>query len=83
MKTDHSVTRWLALVALVICNLQAPNVFAQGTTAFTYQGQLLDGGTYANGTYTMIFSLYDAVTSGNQIGSAITNSPTLANGFSP
>src|SRR3989442_6969414 len=54
---------------------------AQGTTAFTYQGQLRDGGTNANGTYTMIFKLYDAATVGNQIGTAITNSPALANGL--
>ena len=54
---------------------------AQGTTAFTYQGQLHDGGTNANGAYTMIFKLYDAVTSGNQIGSTITTNPTLANGL--
>ena len=54
---------------------------AQGTTAFTYQGQLHDNGTNANGTYTMMFKLYDAVTSGNQIGSTITTSPTLANGL--
>ena len=56
-------------------------VAAQGTTAFTYQGQLRDGGTNANGAYTMIFKLYDAVTIGNQVGTAITNSPTLANGL--
>jgi len=56
-------------------------VAAQGTTAFTYQGQLRDGGTNANGTYVMQFKLYDAVTSGNQIGSIITASPTLANGL--
>ena len=54
---------------------------AQGTTAFTYQGQLHDGGTNANGAYTMMFKLYDAVTSGNQIGSTITTNPTLANGL--
>lgn len=54
---------------------------AQGTTAFTYQGQLHDNGTNANGTYTMIFALYDSVSSGSQIGSAITNSPTIANGL--
>jgi hypothetical protein len=54
---------------------------AQGTTAFTYQGQLHDNGTNANGSYTMIFALYDAVTNGDQIGSTITNSPTLANGL--
>jgi len=56
-------------------------VAAQGTTAFTYQGQLRDGGTNANGSYMMVFALYDAVTNGNQIGTAITNSLTLANGL--
>ena len=54
---------------------------AQGTTAFTYQGQLRDGGTNAYGAYTMIFKLYDASTNGNQVGVAITNSPTLFNGL--
>ena len=54
---------------------------AQGTTAFTYQGQLHDGGTNANGTYMMVFELYDSASSGNQIGSAITTSPALANGL--
>jgi hypothetical protein len=65
------LTMWLA----------APQSHAQGTTAFTYQGQLHDGGTNANGAYTMIFKLYDASTIGNQIGSTITTSPTLANGL--
>src|SRR6266567_3518778 len=54
---------------------------AQGTTAFTYQGQLHDGGTNANGTYSMTFKLYDAVSGGIQIGGDITTSPTLANGL--
>jgi hypothetical protein len=57
------------------------HVAAQGTTAFTYQGQLRDYGTNANGAYTMIFRLYDANTNGNQIGVSITNSPTLFNGL--
>ena len=57
------------------------HVAAQGTTAFTYQGQLRDGGTNANGAYTMIFKLYDASTNGNQINATITNSPTLFNGL--
>ena len=55
--------------------------FSQGTTAFTYQGQLHDNGTNANGAYVLIFKLYDAVTSGNQVGSSITNATTLANGL--
>jgi hypothetical protein len=81
MKTKHRIIQWLALLALVTLNSQLSTALAQGTTAFTYQGQLRDGGTNANGAYTMIFKLYDAVTSGNQIGSAITNSPTLGNGL--
>ena len=72
---------FVALALLSTLILQPSTVFAQGTTAFTYQGQLRDGGTNANGAYTMIFKLYDAVTSGNQIGAAITNSPTLFNGL--
>ncbi len=54
---------------------------AQGTTAFTYQGQLRDGGVNANGTYTMFFKLFDAPSGGNQIGATITITATLANGL--
>ena len=71
----------LALLAFSTLNSQLSTVFAQGTTAFTYQGQLSDGGTNANGAYTMIFKLYDAVTDGNLVGVPITNHPTLANGL--
>src|SRR6266581_3187358 len=76
-RTPSSLTLLLALAVVGGCG----QAIAQQTTAFTYQGQLRDGGTNANGTYTMIFKLYDAATSGNQIGSAITNSATLANGL--
>lgn len=71
----------ILLVALSMFNPRMSALRAQGTTAFTYQGQLRDGGTNANGTYTMIFKLYDAISNGNLIGSAITNNPTLANGL--
>jgi hypothetical protein len=76
MKTKLSCL-FIALALLAGINQAA----AQGTTAFTYQGQLHDGGTNANGTYTIIFALYNAVSGGTQIGSTITNSPTLANGL--
>jgi hypothetical protein len=71
----------LALLALAILNPQFSTAFSQGATAFTYQGQLRDGGTNANGAYTMFFALYDANTNGDQIGSTIATSPTLANGL--
>ena len=53
---------------------------AQGTTAFTYQGQLHDNGTNANGAYTMTFVLCDSASGGNKIGTN-TTSATLANGL--
>jgi hypothetical protein len=81
MKTNLSIIKWLALAVLAIFNLQPATAFAQGTTAFTYQGQLHDGGTNANGAYTMIFKLCDAVSGGNQVGSTVTTSATLANGL--
>ena len=81
MKTNRISVGWLMLLALLTLNLHPSTAFAQGATAFTYQGQLHDTGTNANGTYTMIFALYDAAANGNQIGSAITTSATLANGL--
>jgi hypothetical protein len=69
------------LAMLALSPLNFSTALAQGTTGFTYQGQLRDNATNANGTYTMIFKLYDAATNGNQISSAVTNSPALANGL--
>src|ERR1043165_4063768 len=38
-------------------------------TSFTFQGQLKDGGSPANGAYDLQFKLFDALTSGTQVGS--------------
>jgi hypothetical protein len=65
----------LALVA----SLQ--RAVAQGT-AFTYQGRLSVGTNVANGSYDLKFSLYDAVTSGNQVGGPLTNTAvSVSNGL--
>ncbi len=40
-------------------------------TAFTYQGELTDGGSPANGSYDFRFRLYDAVNGGNQVGGSV------------
>ncbi|HTV43317.1 MAG TPA: hypothetical protein VMF08_22335 [Candidatus Sulfotelmatobacter sp.] len=69
---------FLGMASLILTSVGA---LAQGTTAFTYQGQLTDSGKYANGTYTMIFALYDSAAGGDQIGPIITNNTTLANGL--
>jgi hypothetical protein len=51
-------------------------------TAFTYQGQLTDGGRPAQGSYDLRFTLYDAVTNGSAIAGPITNSPVgVTNGL--
>ena len=77
MKTKFTI---LALLLLAL-GVRLTPVLAQESTAFTYQGQLHDGSTNANGTYTMIFALYSAPTGGNQIGGSSTNQLTLVNGL--
>lgn len=61
------------LVSIVLA-ISAGHTFAQGTTAFTYQGRLNAGANAANGSYDMTFAVYDANVSGNQIAGPITNS---------
>jgi hypothetical protein len=55
----------------------AKPLFAQGT-AFTYQGQLNDGGSPANGNYNLRFTIYDSTNNpGTVIAGPITNSATI------
>lgn len=57
------------------------NLFAQGT-AFSYQGRLNDAGAPANGSYSLRFAVYDAVTNGNRVSLWLTNSPVaVSNGL--
>jgi hypothetical protein len=79
MNTKLSLTSSAGLMLVLTLSAQL-HAFAQWTTAFNYQGQLRDGGINANGTYTMIFNLFDSASGGNQVGDAVTNSPTLVNG---
>ncbi|MFM1942003.1 MAG: hypothetical protein RI897_985 [Verrucomicrobiota bacterium] len=46
-------------------------VGAQGTTAFTYQGRLEDGGQPAQGGYVLRFQRYDAASAGAAVGDAL------------
>lgn len=84
MKTKpikHLLTWLVAFAAwLLIAALGLP-AFAQGT-AFTYQGRLNNNSAPANGAYDMQFALFDAVTAGNPIGSALTtNAVAVSNGL--
>ncbi len=59
----------------ILCNLLTVlclSADAQGT-AFTYQGQLQDHGSPANGTYDLVFALYNNSQAGSQVGLAETN----------
>lgn len=47
------------------------------TSAFTYQGQLTDGATAANGLYDFRFVVHDAGTNGNVVAGPITNAAAL------
>ena len=59
------------LIALGLLFVNATAANAQ-STAFTYQGRLSDQGAPANGAYDFQFSLYDAPTNGNHLGSTLT-----------
>src|SRR5690349_9956161 len=76
--------RLYARIASVVLFVAAANAIAQTspqTTAFTYQGQLNAGGTLPSGqTYYFTFTLYDALTSGNVVGSPINQAILIGNG---
>lgn len=63
------------LLTAVTCGLLFITHYAAAqSTTFSYQGQLFVGTRPANGNYDFQFKLFDALTMGNQIGSAYTNS---------
>ena len=78
--TCHRLYALIAAVAIFL----ASNAIAQPTpqtTAFTYQGQLNAGGILPSGqTYYFTFTLYDALTGGNVVGSPINQAILIGNG---
>jgi hypothetical protein len=71
----------LALTLLFALNSQLSTVRAQGT-AFTYQGQLQNNGSPANGSYDLTFTLYNASSGGIGLFGPLTNSATaVTNGL--
>ncbi|HZQ46011.1 MAG TPA: hypothetical protein VFC07_03285, partial [Verrucomicrobiae bacterium] len=73
----------LCLNVIVCCLLGGVNpAMAQGTTAFTYQGQLNVAGSPANGSYDLRFGLFPSPSSGAPVGGFITNNGvTVVNGL--
>ncbi len=83
MQTLFKYTLQIVLpVALVsTLNLQLSTTFAQGT-AFTYQGQLADGGAPVDGYYDLTFSIWNNATGPAQVGITLTNPGTrIGNGL--
>ncbi len=69
----------LAIVATLVPPVRGATPLG---TAFTYQGQLKEGGIPANGEYDLQFRLFDAFSGGNQIGSVVQETDlTITNGM--
>ena len=71
----NNVPLLVALAALASFIATTP-AFAQGT-AFTYQGQLQDGGNPASGTYNLTFTLFNTNTTGVAIAGPVTNNAVI------
>jgi hypothetical protein len=81
MKTNLLAYSFLALGLLTLTSMPLSTAIAQGT-AFTYQGQLTDGGSPANGNYDIRFYLYDSATGGSVLAGPVTNAPVpVTNGY--
>jgi hypothetical protein len=71
----------VAALSLLAFDGHVSTALGQDATAFSYQGLLVHGGTNANGTNGMIFTLYSAASGGTAVGSPITNSVAVSNGL--
>jgi hypothetical protein len=79
MERSYMKFKFIALGALLPAFCLS--AFAQGT-AFTYQGQLQNNGSPANGSYDLQFILYNANVGGSQAGPILTNAATaVSNGL--
>jgi len=73
------ILKHFILIAATLATTSA--TFAQGT-AFTYQGQLKNGGSPVAGNVNMTFKLFDALAAGTQQGSTLTqNGLSVTNGL--
>lgn len=76
-------TKLFCLAAIIMLFITSGLTISAQTSAFTYQGRFTDtsvGQQPTNGTYSMTFRLYDALSGGSQIGSSITSTVTVTSG---
>ena len=77
----HLLFALIAWVSISMVSMNAIAVPGPQTTAFTYQGQLNAGGVLPSGqTFQFTFTLYDALSGGNVVGSPIQRSILISNG---
>lgn len=65
----------IALILVLIPRagqVEGRSLSAPISTAFTYQGKLMNGSSVANGVFDLTFTLYDAPGGGSQVGSTLT-----------
>src|SRR5262249_52146438 len=79
IRTLHRIGPLLIAALLFNAALSGTTIARAQTTSFTYQGKLTDGGAPTNALYDFVFTLWDAQTNGNQIGSPVTvqNTPIV------
>ena len=81
VRNSFSTGRVLTMLAAAVLSARLAAA-AQVGTAFTYQGQLSNGGTPQNGPCDFRFKLFDAATSGTQVGTTQTlTSVSVSNGL--
>ena len=74
MSVKKAISRVLSVLLFVLMmssTASARPLSAAPGTGFTYQGSLTDGSAPANGKYDLEFRLYDALTSGGQVGGTV------------
>jgi hypothetical protein len=76
-----NLTKFAVLITAAACCFSASNAQAQASTGLTYQGQLSEAGSPADGAYPMTFRLFDASVGGAQIGPSIVVAQNVADGL--
>lgn len=72
---------YVSLITVIVA-LECAVSAAPASTAFIYQGQLQTAGAPTDGLYDFRFTLYDAASGGNPVGSTVsTNAVSVASGL--
>jgi len=74
LKTNRGFKMKSTLFAAVLCVsiVCSVSALAKTDTTFSYEGALMESGNAASGSYSMEFTLFDALAGGSQVGSTVT-----------